>query len=85
MFETNSSRDNEIVEIKLSIGQSKLIGRLVDAELALCEAGISTYNEKSLQALTDVFMSVTRETEEERQVRFGNWVRSVTKVGLNHG
>jgi len=84
MYQTGASRDNEIVALKLSIGQCKLIEQLIDAELALAEGGISTFNEKSLQTLTDVFMRATQETEAERQERFKNWVGGLKLVGLKH-
>lgn len=68
MHRTSDSRNNEIAEIKLSIGQCKLLERLVDEKLYEVETGMSDLNEKPLQALTDVFMKATEETAAERAI-----------------
>ena len=39
MFQTSDTRNNEIIELKLSIGQMKLLETLIDAELSSAEAG----------------------------------------------
>ncbi|MDP1658576.1 MAG: hypothetical protein Q8K83_09595 [Methylotenera sp.] len=85
MFQTSENRNNEIVKLYLSIGQCKILERLTDAELFSAEAGASTFSENALKGLIDVFFIKTRETEEERKVRFEKWVNGVHKVRTNHG
>jgi hypothetical protein len=85
MFQTSKTRNNEIIELKLSIGQIKLLEMLIDAELSSAEAGTSTFDENALKTLLEVFMAKTQETEEERKIRFENWVGSLQLVGANHG
>jgi hypothetical protein len=80
MFQTSKTRNNEIIELKLSIGQIKLLETLIDAELCSAEAGTSSYNENALKTLLELFMAKTQETEEERKVRFENWVGSLKLV-----
>lgn len=80
MFQTSNIRNNEIIELKLSIGQIKLLETLIDAELCSAEAGTSSYNENALKTLLEQFMAKTQETEEERKVRFENWVGSLKLV-----
>ena len=85
MFQTNEKRDGEIVDLKLSIGQCKLLERLVDAELYSSEVGTSTFNENALKTLCSVFMAKTRETEAEKKARFEKWVGSLQLIGGQHG
>jgi hypothetical protein len=85
MFQTSNIRNNEIINLNLSIGQSKLLAMLVSAELSSAEAGTSSFEENALKTLLEVFMAKTQETEAERKVRFQNWVGSLQLVEANHG
>ncbi len=82
---TSSEHDNEIVDLKLSIGQCKVIGRLIDQELWVVESGTSTFNGNALKGLLDVFYAKCTEKDEERQKRFENWNGKLQVVGANHG
>ena len=85
MFQTSNIRNNEIINLNLSIGQSKLLAMLVSAGLSSAEAGTSSFEENALKTLLEVFMAKTQETEEERKIRFDNWVGGLKLVGANHG
>ncbi len=85
MFQTSNIRNNEIINLNLSIGQSKLLAMLVSAELSSAEAGTSSFEENALKTLLEVFMAKIQETEAERKVRFQNWVGSLQLVEANHG
>lgn len=85
MFQTSEIRNNEIVKLELSIGQCKLLDKLLDAELNYAETSTSTFNENALKALLDVFMAKTRETQQEQQERFGSWVQNLHLKGAQHG
>lgn len=85
MFQTSNIRNNEIINLNLSIGQSKLLAMLVSAELSSAEAGTSSFEENALKTLLEVFMAKTQETEAERKVRFQNWVGGLQLVEANHG
>ena len=85
MFQTSNIRNNEIINLNLSIGQSKLLAMLVSAELSSAEAGTSSFEENALKTLLEVFMAKTQETEAERKIRFENWVGSLQLVEANHG
>lgn len=85
MFQTSENRNNEIIKLELSIGQCKLLEKLTDAELNSAETGTSTFSENALKALLDVFTSKTRETPQEKQEHFGNWVQSLHLKGAQHG
>lgn len=85
-FTTSAERDHVMVDLKLSIGQCKVIERLLDQELWVAESGTSTFSENALKGLIDVFMAKTTETEAERQARFSNWVGGLQLVtGEHHG
>ena len=84
-MQTSSSRNNEIVDLKLSIGQRKLILRLVDAELYQSEGGTSEFQENALKRVIDVFIAITRETDAERDERFENWAAPHRPKLVQHG
>ena len=84
-MQTSSTRNNEIVDLKLSIGQSKLILRLVDAELGQSEAGTSEFDDNTLKGLIDVFMAITCETDAERDERFENWAAPLREKWVGVG
>lgn len=85
MFETANSRNAEITEVNLSIGQCKLIGRLLDEKLHEVETGTSDLSEKGLKTLIDVFWAVTKQTDSEKVISMDKWVKSLNLKGLNHG
>ena len=66
MHRTSDSRNHEITELKLSIGQCKLVERILDEKLYEIETGTSDFNEKPLKALYDVFSNATEETAAEK-------------------
>lgn len=74
---TSNARNGEFVEVKLTIGQCKLLETLVDRELFEAEAGTSEFKEKALQAILSILFQKTRETKAEETVRFANWVSSL--------
>lgn len=84
-MQTSSTRNNEIVDLKLSIGQSKLIQRLVDAELCQSEGGTSEFEENALKSLVDIFIAITHETDAERDKRFENWAAPHRPKLVQHG
>ena len=85
MLQTSDNRNNEIVQLQLSIGQCKLLEKLTDAELNSAETGTSSFSENALKALLDVLMAKTQATPEEKQERFGSWVQSLHLKGAQHG
>ena len=76
-MQTSKARNGEIVNLKLSIEQCKLIERLVDAELFQSDSGTSEFDENALKHILDVFMTFTRETDAERDERFENWAAPI--------
>jgi hypothetical protein len=84
MLQTSKTRNNEIIKLNLSIGQSKLLAMLIDAELSSAEAGTSSFDENALKTLLDVFMAKTQETAAEKEIRFQNWVNSLQFAGASH-
>lgn len=62
MFQTSNEKNHVLVDLKLSIGQCKLIGRIVDIELASSEAGTSEFDKNALERLLDVFWAKIDET-----------------------
>lgn len=92
MYKTSDARNAEIIEVKLSIGQCKLLERLVDQKLHAVESGLSDFNEKPLKALLDVFWSATEETPAEkatndpiRQKKARAWASGDFREVLKHG
>lgn len=85
MFQTSNIRNNEITTLHLSIGQCKLVEKLLDEELHEAETGTSVFSENALKALLDVFMPITRETDTERQQRFEQWIGKLQIVTGEHG
>ena len=92
MHRTSDSRNHEITEIKLSIGQCKLLERILDEKLYEIETGTSDFNEKPLKALCDVFSHATEETAAERAInepirseKFNAWARGDIRNEVQHG
>ena len=75
MPQTSNSRNNEIVNLKLTIGQCKLIERLVDAELYQAETITSEFEENALKRVIDVF----------KAARFENWAAPHRPKLVQHG
>ncbi|MES2636545.1 MAG: hypothetical protein V4605_04410 [Pseudomonadota bacterium] len=67
-YRTTDAPDSSIVKIELSIGQMKVLEKLVGAELGDAERGYTDTDEKTLQTLCDIFwahVKVERTPEEE--------------------
>ena len=92
MHRTSDSRNHEITEIKLSIGQCKLLERILDEKLYEIETGTSDFNEKPLKALVDVFEKATEETAAEQEInepirseKFRAWASGEERNAVQHG
>lgn len=85
MPQTSNNRNNEIVNLKLTIGQCKLIERLVDAELYQAEASTSEFEENALKRVIDVFFAITKESDAEKAARFENWAAPHRPKLVQHG
>ncbi len=92
MYQTSNARNHEITEIKLSIGQCKLIGRLVDEKLQYIDDGVSDLNKNGFKTLLDVFEAATQETAAEkaendaiRSQKFAAWASGDYRNVKQHG
>lgn len=92
MHHTSNERNDLLVDLKLSIGQCKLIERVLDAELHSAECGTSEFNENALKRLLDVFMAKTCETADEKAVNdlaraaaFEAWASKSRPSEVSHG
>jgi len=71
------NRNNEIVSVNLSIGQIRLLEKLLDAELSQVDIGTSFFNENALKAVFDVFYTKTIKTHQEENQAIENWVNKI--------
>ena len=92
MHKTADSRNKEITELKLSIGQCKLIERLIEEKLFEIETGTSDLNENAFKTLYDVFNEAIKETAEEKAIndpiraeKFAAWARGDLRNEAAHG
>jgi hypothetical protein len=71
-YRITDAPDSTIVDLKLTIGQLKILDKLVDYELADAERGESSYEEEPLQRLVDKFWQHLHIplTEEEQRARW---------------
>ena len=91
MYQTSNENNGNIVNLKLTIGQCKLIERLADVELSHVEAGISEYDENALKRLIDTFNALIQETPSEKAIndeiraaKFEAWASKSRPQAVHH-
>lgn len=92
MHKTADSRNKEMTMINLSIGQCKLIERVLDEKLYEVEIGTSDFSDKPLKTLLDVFGKATEETATEKTInepirseKFRAWASGESRNAVQHG
>ena len=91
MHQTSNDRNHLPVDLKLSIGQCKVIERLLDSELSSAEAGTSEFEENTLKRLLDTFWLKIAESPKEKLVNdvkraeiFEAWASKHRPREVNH-
>lgn len=88
VLNTNKTKNLPLREIKLSIGQCKIIYAMLWRELSNFEDDTTIFEKNALETLYERFEQYIKndeETDSERKKRLSNWSGKLQIVHENHG